>query len=144
MQGGAPKIVKSWSVLDWCIRIARGDAVWGMEVNQVATSLPVSRGYPPAGATSGVLYVGVSTPNTFFVTTVGTLADGPKSQISSCLLLPPDTVLIVVDTFQMVRGNANEPSYVGDSQDVQKLKRIVDRYNITVLSVTPSAKAGRP
>ena len=28
--GGVPKIGKSWLVLDWCIRIAKGDAVWGM------------------------------------------------------------------------------------------------------------------
>ena len=41
----------------------------------------------------------------------------------------------MVDTFQMVRGNANEPSYGGDYQDMQKLKRIADQHNITVLLV---------
>jgi len=29
--GGASKIGKSWLVLDWCIQIARGEPIWGME-----------------------------------------------------------------------------------------------------------------
>ena len=140
--GGAPKIGKSWLVLDWCIRIARGDAVWGMETNPGTT-----------------LYLGLEdtlqrvqhrvycmseegTPNAYFATAVGTLADDLESQISSFLLLHPDTVLIVVDTFQMVRGNSNEPSYGGDYQDMQKLKRIADQHNITVLLVHHLRKQG--
>lgn len=28
--GGAPKIGKSWMVLDWCVRIAKGEDVWNL------------------------------------------------------------------------------------------------------------------
>lgn len=28
--GGAPKIGKSWMVLDWCVRIAKGESVWNL------------------------------------------------------------------------------------------------------------------
>lgn len=28
--GGAPKIGKSWMVLDWCVRIAKGEEVWNL------------------------------------------------------------------------------------------------------------------
>ena len=42
----------------------------------------------------------------------------------------------------MVRGNSNEPSYGGDYQDMQKLKRIADEYNITVLLVHHQRKQG--
>lgn len=35
--GGAPKIGKSWMVLDWCIRIARGEPIWGMDTTQGTT-----------------------------------------------------------------------------------------------------------
>ena len=55
----------------------------------------------------------MSTPNAYFVTAVVTLADNLESQISSFLLLRPDTVLIVVDTFQVVQDNGNEPPYGG-------------------------------
>ena len=32
--GGAPKIGKSWLVLDLCVRIATGTPLWGMDVQQ--------------------------------------------------------------------------------------------------------------
>lgn len=28
--GGAPKIGKSWMVLDWCVQIAKAEAVWNL------------------------------------------------------------------------------------------------------------------
>lgn len=28
--GGAPKIGKSWMVLDWCVKIAKGESVWNL------------------------------------------------------------------------------------------------------------------
>lgn len=27
--GGSPKVGKSWLVLDWCLRVAKGESVWG-------------------------------------------------------------------------------------------------------------------
>ena len=140
--GGAPKIGKSWLVLDWCIRIARGDAVWGMEVNQGTTLYLCLEDTLQRVQHRVYCMSEEGTPNAYFATAVGTLADDLESQISSFLLLHPDTVLIVVDTFQMVRGNANEPSYGGDYQDMQKLKRIADTHNITVLLVHHLRKQG--
>ena len=140
--GGAPKIGKSWLVLDWCIRIARGDAVWGMEVNQGTTLYLCLEDTLQRVQHRVYCMSEEGTPNAYFATAVGTLADDLESQISSFLLLHPDTVLIVVDTFQMVRGNANEPSYGGDYQDMQKLKRIADAHNITVLLVHHLRKQG--
>ena len=35
--GGAPKVGKSWLVLDWCIRIAKGEPIWDMETTQGTT-----------------------------------------------------------------------------------------------------------
>ena len=61
-----------------------------------------------------------ATPNAYFATAVGTLADNLEEQVSSFLLLHPDTVLVVVDTFQMVRGNTGDPSYGSDYQDIEE------------------------
>ena len=35
---GAPKIGKSWLVLDWCVRIAKGEEVWGFKTT-IGTTL---------------------------------------------------------------------------------------------------------
>ena len=37
MLGGAPKNGKSWMVLDWCVRIAKGEPVWNLPVKQGST-----------------------------------------------------------------------------------------------------------
>lgn len=41
--GGAPKIGKSWLVLDLCVRIAKGEAVWGMPPRRAQHSTSVWR-----------------------------------------------------------------------------------------------------
>lgn len=34
--GGASKIGKSWMVLDWCVRIAKGEPVWGLPTQKAS------------------------------------------------------------------------------------------------------------
>ena len=133
--GGAPKVGKSWLVLDWCIRIAKGEPIWDMDTTQGTTLYLCLEDTLQRVQHRVYCMSDEATHNAYFATAVGTLADDLESQISSFLLSHPDTVLIVVDTFQMVRGNSAEPSYGGDYQDMQKLKRIADAYNITVLLV---------
>ena len=140
--GGAPKIGKSWLVLDWCIRIARGEPIWRMETTQGTTLYLCLEDTLQRVQHRLYCMSEEATPDAYFATAVGTLADDLESQISSFLLSHPDTVLIVVDTFQMVRGSSNEPSYGGDYQDMQKLKRIADDNNITILLVHHLRKQG--
>lgn len=35
--GGAPKVGKSWLVLDWCLRIAKGEPVWDRRTRKGTT-----------------------------------------------------------------------------------------------------------
>lgn len=133
--GGAPKIGKSWLMLDWCIRIARGEPIWGLDTIQ-GTTLYLCLEDTLQRVQHRVYCISEeATPNAYFATAVGTLADDLEEQISSFLLSHPDTVLVVVDTFQMVRGNTNDLSYGSDYQDMQRLKRIADKYGITILLV---------
>ena len=140
--GGAPKIGKSWLVLDWCVRIARGEPIWDMETTRGSTLYLCLEDTLQRVQHRLYCLFEEATPNAYFATAVGTLADDLEAQISSFLLSHPDTVLIVVDTFQMVRGSGNEPSYGGDYQDMQKLKRIADDHNLTVLLVHHLRKQG--
>ena len=121
--GGAPKIGKSWLVLDWCIRIARGEPIWGMDTTQGTTLYLCLEDTLQRVQHRVYCMSEEATPNAYFATAVGTLADDLEEQISSFLLSHPDTVLVVVDTFQMVRGNTNDPSYGSDYQDMQKINK---------------------
>ena len=51
--GGASKIGKSWMVLDWCVRIAKGRAGVGAAHPEGNHPVPVSGGHPSAGCRIG-------------------------------------------------------------------------------------------
>ena len=133
--GGASKIGKSWMVLDWVDKVAKGEPVWGMETTQGTTLYLCLEDNLQRVQHRLYCISDEATPNAFFATTAGTLVDNLVEQITSFLLSHPDTVLIVVDTLQMARGDSGEPSYADDYQDIQKLKRIADDNNITILLV---------
>jgi len=140
--GGAPKIGKSWLVLDWCVRIAKGEPIWEMETVQ-GTTLYLCLEDTLQRVQRRLCCITDDGPaHMFFATAAGTLADDLEEQILSFLREHRDTVLIVVDTFQMVRGTSGEPSYGGDYQDIQKLKRIADSQRVTILLVHHLRKQG--
>lgn len=140
--GGAPKIGKSWLVLDMCVRIAKGEEIF---------NLPVSKG--------SVLYLCLEDTerriqerlnsitdevpeNIFFATDANTLSNGLCQQIENFIAEHPETVLVAVDTFQLVRTSSSDPSYAGDYQEIVKLKSIADKNNISILLVHHLRKQG--
>lgn len=143
--GGAPKIGKSWFVLDLCLHVAAGEPFLG---------LPVAKGtawYISLEDTAEHLYHRLGTitdeePDNLFFTTeedgIGTMADTLEKHIHNFIKQHPDTKLIVIDTFQLARGNSKEPSYAGDYADIQKFKRIADKCKVAILLVHHLRKMG--
>jgi len=140
--GGAPKIGKSWLVLDLCVRIAKGEPIWNLDTIP-GTTLYLCLEDPFHRVQQRLACVTDEAPaNAYFATVAGSLADDLEGQILAFLREHPDTVLIVVDTFQMVRGNNGEPTYGSDYQEMQKLKRIADSQRISILLVHHLRKQG--
>lgn len=54
----------------------------------------------------------------FFSVTSGTIADGLCEQIREFVNEHHDTVLVAIDTFQIVRRNVIEASYANDYEEV--------------------------
>ena len=140
--GGAPKMGKSWLVMDLCVRIAKGEAMWNMETTQGTTLyLCLEDPYFRVQQRLGCI-TDEAPPNIFFANAASTLAEDLEQQIIEFVKDHPDTVLIVIDTFQMVRTSNGEPSYGGDYQELQKLKRIADALRISILLVHHLRKQG--
>ena len=140
--GGAPKIGKSWMMLDLCIRVAKGEPLWGMATQQGTTLyLCLEDTLRRIQHRLNCITDDVP-PNAYFATASGTLADDLEAQILQFIREHPDTVLVVIDTFQMIRGNSNEPSYGGDYEEIQKLKRIADSQRVSLLLVHHLRKQG--
>mgnify|MGYP003417116495 FL=1 len=132
--GGAPKVGKSWMVMDLCVRIAKGEPIWNLETAK-GTALYLCLEDPCFRVQQRLGCITDEAPaNLFFANAAGSLADDLEAQILKFVREHPDTVLVVIDTFQMVRSSG-EPSYGGDYEELQKLKRIADSQRISILLV---------
>lgn len=47
----------------------------------------------------------------------------------------PDTVLVIIDTLQMIRGTNYDNTYANDYRDLSALKRIADTHGIAILLI---------
>ncbi len=115
--GGAPKIGKSWLVLDLCIHVAKGEPLWNLPT-QKGTTLYLCLEDSLRRVQERLCRLTDEVPgNSFFATAAGTLADGLREQVGGFVKAHPDTVLVVIDTFQIIRANNAESSYAGDYEE---------------------------
>ena len=112
--GGAPKIGNSWLVLDLCIHIAKGEMFWGMDVQQ-GTAWYLCLEDKNARVRQRLACITADAPNDLQISSsdhnLGTMADGLEEIFHKFMRKYQNTRLIVVDTFQMVRGHNKEPTY---------------------------------
>ena len=140
--GGAPKTGKSWLVLDLCVKIAKGEKVWGFDTNQGST-LYLCLEDNLQRIQNRLLDITDDVPgNAFFATTAGTIAEGLTEQIETFVSEHPNTVFIAIDTFQMVRQTTGDSSYANDYQDIVLLKNLADKLGICLLLVHHLRKQG--
>lgn len=142
MLGGAPKIGKSWLVLDLCIRIAKGEPIWSLPTKK-GTTLYLCLEDPLRRVQERLnMLTDDVPPNAYFAIAAGTLADGLCEQIRKFISEHPDTVLVAIDTFQIVRTGCIDTSYANDYGEVRQMKQLADELNISILLVHHLRKQG--
>ena len=132
--GGSPKVGKSWLMLDWCVRIAKGEKIWNFPVTQ-GTTLYVSLEDTASRLQERLLSVTDEAPNVFFTTFSFKIGEGLEEQVKNFIAEHPDAVLIVIDTFQMIRNTGSEISYASDYNEVEIIKKLAEELKITILLV---------
>ena len=139
--GGAPKVGKSWLVLDLCVHIARGEPIW---------NLPVSRGevlYACLEDTEARIQERLNTvtddvpTGLYFAFEHTSIEHGLCESIRTFKQEHPALALVAIDTFQMIRTATNEVSYGGDYAEIQPLKALAEELNISLLLVHHLRKA---
>ena len=140
--GGAPKVGKSWFVLDLCAHVARGDEFLG---------LSVTRGK--------VLYLCLEDSERRIQERLNTItADVPEGlyfamgeitmESGICDFLRkrkqeiPELSLIAIDTFQLIRNPTNDVSYGNDYAELRVLKALAEELGICLLLVHHLRKMG--
>lgn len=136
------KIGKSWLVLDWCVRIAKGEEVWNFKTTK-GTTLYLCLEDNLSRIQQRLNEITDEVPNNvFFATSSCSLPDGLAEQIESFVAEHKDTVLVVIDTFQMIRSKNKDTTYANDYQEIEELKRLADKLKISLLLVHHLRKQG--
>ena len=132
---GSPKVGKSWLALWLAVTVAKGDPVWGMGVKQ-GTTLYLCLEDSTLRIQNRLFEITEDAPaNVHFSTNSDTLGKGLEEQLRAFLSEHPDTVLVIIDTLQMIRGAGYDNTYANDYRDLSALKQIADAHGIAILLV---------
>ena len=132
---GSPKVGKSWLALWLAVTVAKGETVWGMGVKQGAT-LYLCLEDSTLRIQNRLFEITEDAPaNVHFSTNSDTLGKGLEEQLRAFLSEHPDTVLVIIDTLQMIRGAGYDNTYANDYRDLSALKQIADAHGIAILLI---------
>lgn len=132
---GSPKVGKSWLALWLSVMVAKGEPVWGMSVKQ-GTTLYLCLEDSTLRIQNRLFEITEDAPaNVHFTTQSDILGKGLEEQLRTFLAEHPDTVLVIIDTLQMIRGTNYDNTYANDYRDLSALKRIADAHGIAILLI---------
>ena len=132
---GSPKVGKSWLALWLSVMVAKGEPVWGMPVKQ-GTTLYLCLEDSTLRIQNRLFEITEDAPaNVHFSTGSDILGKGLEEQLCTFLAEHPDTVLVTIDTLQMIRGTNYDNTYANDYRDLSALKRIADTHSIAILLI---------
>lgn len=132
---GSPKVGKPWLALWLSVMVAKGEPVWGMSVKQ-GTTLYLCLEDSTLRIQNRLFEITEDAPaNVHFTTQSDILGKGLEEQLCTFLSEHPDTVLVIIDTLQMIRGTDYDNTYANDYRDLSALKRIADAHGIAILLI---------
>ena len=132
---GSPKVGKSWLALWLAVTVAKGENVWGMPV-QTGTTLYLCLEDSQLRIQNRLFEITEDAPsNVHFCTDSGALGKGLEEQLEAFLMEHRDTVLVIIDTLQMVRGSGYDNTYANDYRDLSVLKKIADAHQLAILLI---------
>ena len=137
---GAPKIGKSWMVLQLCLAVAKGEPFLGMNTRRCDV-LYITLEDSEKRLQERVLRLTGEVPEKLNIT-LDCPGVGEKLKRTLAVYCGdyPSTRLIVIDTFQKIREQENKMTYAGDYAEVSAVKRIADELNIAILLVHHTRK----
>ena len=140
--GGAPKVGKSWLALDLCIKVAKGEPLWDLPTRKGTTLYLALEDSIDDLQDRAYMLTDDIPHDAHFAVTAEKLNSGLCDQIVSFVTEHPDTVLVVIDTFQVVRSKSSRAGYAGEYAEIRKLKELADRFGMTILLVHHLRKQG--
>ena len=131
---GSPKVGKSWLVLWLAVMVAKGEPVWDMATRQSHT-LYLCLEDSVLRIQNRLFEITEDAPESVhFCTECAPIGQGLEEQIETFSMEHPGTVLVIIDTLQMVRP-IHDATYANDYRDMSVLKRLADRLGLAILLI---------
>ena len=131
---GSPKVGKSWLALWLAVTVAKGEPVWGMRVKR-GTTLYLCLEDSVLRIQNRLFEITEDAPDSVhFCTECAPIGQGLEEQVDAFVAAYPDTVLVIIDTLQMVRP-IHDATYANDYRDLSVLKRLADKHGIAILLI---------
>ena len=131
---GSPKVGKSWLVLWLAVMVAKGEPVWDMATRQGHT-LYLCLEDSVLRIQNRLFEITEDAPESVhFCTECAPIGQGLEEQIETFSMEHPGTVLVIIDTLQMVRP-IHDATYANDYRDLSVLKRLADRLGLAILLI---------
>lgn len=131
---GSPKVGKSWLALWLAVTVAKGEPVWNMTTKQ-GTTLYLCLEDSVLRIQNRLFEITEDAPDSVhFCTECALIGQGLEEQVETFLTAHPDTVLVIIDTLQMVRP-IHDATYANDYRDLSVLKRLADKHGIAILLI---------
>ena len=131
---GSPKVGKSWLALWLAVTVAKGEPVWNMTTKQ-GTTLYLCLEDSVLRIQNRLFEITEDAPDSVhFCTECAHIGQGLEEQVDAFIAAHPDTVLVIIDTLQMVRP-IHDATYANDYRDLSVLKRLADKHDIAILLI---------
>ena len=131
---GSPKVGKSWLALWLAVTVAKGEPVWNMSTKQ-GTTLYLCLEDSVLRIQNRLFEITEDAPDSVhFCTECALIGQGLEEQVETFITAHPDTVLVIIDTLQMVRP-IHDATYANDYRDLSVLKRLADKHGIAILLI---------
>ena len=138
---GAPKIGKSWLVLQIAHHVSTGTPLWNRKVMQCAVLYLSLEDTLPRIKRRLMTICDGDTGNVAFATEADMLGDGFEKQLTLYLSSNAGTKVVIVDTLAKVRGVVSSSNvYSSDYAAMSIFKHFADRYKIALILVHHTRK----
>lgn len=139
---GAPKLGKSFLVMQLAWHVSTGEAIWDMPVKQGSVLyLALEDDMRRLQDRLYRMFGAEATDKLHFSVYSQSLGSGLIAQLEHFIEEQPDTRLIIIDTLQKVREVTKEQySYAGDYAAIAELKKISDKHAVCILLVHHTRK----
>lgn len=141
---GDEKTGKSWMMLDLCLCVAEGKNFLGFPAQQGEVAYLCLEDTYNRMQDRLFLMTDEIKGRVRLIFKGNTISDGLCQQLRDHLQNFPETKLIVIDTFQLVRDAAKDCSYAGDYADVAAFKELSRETGVTIILVHHVRKQGDP